>query len=124
MIAGAFDDVFIFHEPVLEIVGRGCADITGEGPWANAFEADSEADFVGGVEPGFVPGSGVSASDADVGVVEIFDESAWEFGVPGVFAVREMVSAAEPIRMAVEEELVAANFEGAKADVVGPEIEE
>src|SRR5262245_60642485 len=49
MSAGAFDDIFVFHEPVLEEIGRCRADLSGEGPRANAFKADGEADFIGGI---------------------------------------------------------------------------
>ena len=64
------------------------------------------------------------ARDADVRVVQMFDKHARQFGIERIFSVRQMIRAAQPVRLAIQEKFIAARFEGAKADFVRPRIQD
>ena len=65
----------------------------------------------------------VRARDGLIVVVHLPNQFSGEFRVPRIFAVWQMIRAAQPIRFAVQKQFVAARFKRAKAHVLPEFIE-
>src|SRR3954454_9646064 len=124
MIAPSLNYVFILGHPVREHGRRRGTNLSRKPPRPDALNADAETNLIGGIKPRLIPWSRMCPRNTKVTVVHQLNQFARQRLVPGVLSVWQLVCTAQPVRFAIQIELIALPFKRAKSNLVCPLIKQ